>query len=150
MTMSAIFFAGTAATISTDVETTDVTTMVKDNQTGDERKWQAGMEGDTGQDGRFGYAVGTTGGFCRASGASRRPLRENVLFFEETGKAEQAGFRACLRCRPQAAADARSTNVRAVCRYIERHLDEPVSLRTLGDVFGMSPFHLQRTFKAAL
>ena len=51
---------------------------------------------------------------------------------------------------PQAASDARTTNVRAICRYIERHLDEPISLNALGDAFGMSPFHLQRTFKAAL
>src|SRR5882724_5423341 len=116
----------------------------------DAEKWQAVLDRDAAHDGRFVYAVTTTGVYCRPSCPSRRALPENVQFFEQTAAAEQAGFRACLRCRPQAAADARSTNVRAVCRYIERHLDEPVSLRTLGDVFGMSPFHLQRTFKAAL
>ena len=40
--------------------------------------------------------------------------------------------------------------VKAVCRYIERHLDEPVTLSRLGAEFRQSPFHLQRSFKAVL
>jgi AraC family transcriptional regulator of adaptative response/methylated-DNA-[protein]-cysteine methyltransferase len=40
--------------------------------------------------------------------------------------------------------------VKAICRYIEQHLDEPVTLAKLGSVFHLSPFHLQRTFKAVL
>jgi len=116
----------------------------------DAEKWQAVLDRDAAQDGRFVYAVTTTGVYCRPSCPSRRALPENVQFFEQTAAAEQAGFRACLRCRPQAASDARTTNVRAICRYIERHLDEPISLNALGDAFGMSPFHLQRTVKAAL
>src|SRR5207237_4250994 len=40
--------------------------------------------------------------------------------------------------------------VKAVCRYIEQHLDEPVTLARLGEAFRQSPFHLQRTFKAVL
>src|SRR5882724_11660410 len=116
----------------------------------DAEKWQVVLDRDAAHDGRFVYAVTTTRVYCRPSCPSRRALRENVQFFEHTAAAEQAGFRACLRCRPQAASDARTRNVRAICRYIERHLDEPISLNALGDAFGMSPFHLQRTFKAAL
>ena len=121
----------------------------------DAQQWQAVITHDQAEDGRFVYAVATTGVYCRPSCSSRRPRRENVKFFDHPTAAEQAGFRACLRCRPRAAADLhgndpRSKNVRAICRYIERHLDEPVSLRTLGEAFEMSPFHLQRTFKAAL
>ena len=37
-----------------------------------------------------------------------------------------------------------------MCRYIEQHLDEPVTLERLAKVFGQSPFHLQRTFKKTL
>jgi len=126
---------------------------------GNEQQWQAVVAHDPRQDGRFVYAVATTGVYCRHSCSSRRPRRENVKFFDHPSAAEQAGFRACLRCRPRAADmhgndlhgnDPRTKNVRAICRYIERHLDEPVSLRTLGEAFEMSPFHLQRTFKAAL
>jgi AraC family transcriptional regulator of adaptative response/methylated-DNA-[protein]-cysteine methyltransferase len=40
--------------------------------------------------------------------------------------------------------------VKQICRYIEQHMDEPVTLDQLGKVFGLSPFHLQRTFKKAL
>jgi AraC family transcriptional regulator of adaptative response/methylated-DNA-[protein]-cysteine methyltransferase len=40
--------------------------------------------------------------------------------------------------------------VRQICRFIEQHLDEPVTLERLGEEFGQSPFHLQRTFKKAL
>ena len=123
--------------------------------TNDEQRWQTVVDHNAAFDGHFVYAVATTGIYCRPSCSSRRPRRENVKFFDCPAAAEEAGFRACLRCQPKSAAhlradDARSKNVRAICRYIERHLDEPVSLRTLGETFEMSPFHLQRTFKAAL
>ena len=125
------------------------------NVVNDAQRWDAVVNHDATLDGHFVYAVATTGIYCRPSCSSRRPRRENVKFFDRPTAAEEAGFRACLRCRPKSAAhmhadDARSKNVRAICRYIERHLDEPVSLRTLGETFEMSPFHLQRTFKAAL
>ena len=66
-------------------------------------------------------------------------------------EAEKAGYRACLRCRPKAIGGNRQTEmVKAVCRYIEQHLDEPITLSRLGSEFRQSPFHLQRSFKAAL
>ena len=40
--------------------------------------------------------------------------------------------------------------IKEVCRYIERHLDEPITLARLGAAFHQSPFHLQRTFKSVL
>ena len=125
------------------------------NAASDEQRWQTVVDRNAALDGHFVYAVATTGIYCRPSCSSRRPRRENVKFFDRPTAAEEAGYRACRRCRPKSVAhmhadDARSKNVRAICRYIERHLDEPVSLRTLGETFEMSPFHLQRTFKAAL
>ena len=80
----------------------------------------------------------------------RRPRRENVAFFTRTEDAEKAGYRACLRCRPKAVGNAQSNMVKAMCRYIEHHLDEPVTLARLAKEFHQSPFHLQRTFKAVL
>src|SRR3981189_3606794 len=59
---------------------------------------------DPSADGAFFYAVKTTGVFCRPSCAARAPKPENVLFFHTAAEAEHAGFRACLRCRPLAAA----------------------------------------------
>jgi AraC family transcriptional regulator of adaptative response/methylated-DNA-[protein]-cysteine methyltransferase len=113
--------------------------------------WDAVLNRDANQDGNFFFGVSSTGVYCRPSCPAKRPRRENVTFFRRPEEAEQAGYRACLRCRPKAAGQNLQTeSVKRICRYIEQHLDEPVTLRTLGDVFGLSPFHLQRTFKKAL
>ncbi|HSA93195.1 MAG TPA: bifunctional DNA-binding transcriptional regulator/O6-methylguanine-DNA methyltransferase Ada [Terriglobales bacterium] len=112
--------------------------------------WEAVLARDPSRDGEFYFAVKTTGVYCRPSCASRRPRRENVVFFRRPDEAEGAGFRACLRCRPRSTGNPRQARVQEVCRYIESHLDEPVTLRTLGSVFQQSPFHLQRSFKSAL
>ncbi len=113
--------------------------------------WEAVQARDASQDGRFVFAVSSTGVYCRPSCPSKRPRRENVSFFVQPEQAEKAGFRACLRCRPRAiGGNSRLRSVRAVCRYIEQHLDEPLTLARLGNEFHQSPFHLQRTFKSVL
>lgn len=117
----------------------------------EDSRWQAVLARDADMDGRFVFAVASTGVYCRPSCPARRPRRENVRFFQAASAAEQAGFRACLRCRPKAVnGNPRQELIKAVCRYIEQHLDEPVTLARLGAEFGHSPFHLQRTFKSAL
>src|SRR5216684_1927827 len=63
--------------------------------------WHAVATRSRAADGAFVYAVSTTGVYCRPSCASRRPLRENVQFFPLPEAAERAGYRPCLRCRPQ-------------------------------------------------
>jgi AraC family transcriptional regulator of adaptative response/methylated-DNA-[protein]-cysteine methyltransferase len=121
------------------------------NSNDDEQRWQAVIARDAGCDNQFVFAVSSTGVYCRPSCAARRPRRENVCFFRTPIEAEQAGYRACLRCRPLAAGgNAQLKMVKAICRYIERHLDEPVTLSRLGEEFHQSPFHLQRTFKSVL
>jgi AraC family transcriptional regulator, regulatory protein of adaptative response / methylated-DNA-[protein]-cysteine methyltransferase len=116
-----------------------------------ERRWQAVVERDGSLDGTFVFGVSSTGVFCRPSCPSRRPRRENVRFFENTTAAEQAGFRACLRCRPKAVdGNPQSAMVRTVCRYIEHHIEDRLTLSGLAKEFRRSPFHLQRTFKAVL
>src|SRR5947207_8659814 len=118
---------------------------------GNDNRWQAVLARDASQDGTFVFAVSSTGVYCRPSCPSRRPRRENVTFFNKPDEAEKAGFRACLRCRPKAIGGNHQTEmVKAVCRYIEQHLDEPITLSRLGAAFHQSPFHLQRSFKAAL
>ncbi|MBS1802319.1 MAG: methylated-DNA--[protein]-cysteine S-methyltransferase [Acidobacteria bacterium] len=94
--------------------------------------------------GRFFYAVTTTGVFCRPECKSRRPLRENVQFFATVADAQNAGFRACKRCRPTAAPDRPLDKVR---KHLESNLDRAVPLAELGCVAGMSPFTVQRAFK---
>jgi AraC family transcriptional regulator, regulatory protein of adaptative response / methylated-DNA-[protein]-cysteine methyltransferase len=114
-------------------------------------RWSAVVARDAGRDGEFVFAVSSTGVYCRPSCPARRPRRENVQFFFRPEQAEQAGYRACLRCRPKSVARSRpSDGVKAICRFIEQHLDEPLSLRRLGQEFHQSPFHLQRRFKEVL
>ena len=114
-------------------------------------RWQAVLARDAARDGQFVFAVASTGVYCRPSCAARRPRRENVQFFPIPEAAERAGYRACLRCRPRSFSGSPELKmVRAICRYIEQHLDEPVTLDHLGKEFKQSPFHLQRKFKAVL
>ncbi len=114
-------------------------------------RWQAVLARDGASDGKFVFAVSSTGVYCRPSCPSRRPKRENVSFFPHPREAERAGFRECLRCRPKAlAGNPRQQLVKAICRFIEQHLDEPLTLATLSAEFRQSAFHLQRTFKAVL
>ena len=116
-----------------------------------ERRWNAVLGRDGGRDGEFVFAVSSTGVYCRPSCPARRPRRENVQFFLRPEQAEQAGYRACLRCRPKAySGNPESDGVKAICRFIEQHLDEPLTLHRLGKEFRQSPFHLQRRFKAVL
>ena len=117
----------------------------------DDPRWNAVMARDTARDGEFVFAVSSTGVYCRPSCPARRPRRKNVQFFLRPEQAEQAGYRACLRCRPRPfSGDAESAGVKAICRFIEQHLDEPLTLDRLGREFHQSPFHLQRRFKTVL
>src|SRR5882762_9216313 len=117
----------------------------------DDLCWNAVIARDRTHDGKFVFAVSSTWVYCRPSCPARRPRRENVKFFSRTDEAEQAGYRACLRCRPKSViGNSQSDVVKALCRYIELHLDEPLTLAALGKEFHQSPFHLQRRFKAVL
>ena len=117
----------------------------------DELRWQAVVARAAARDGEFVFAVSSTGIFCRPSCAARRPRLENVQFFLTPEQAEQAGYRACLRCKPKSAnSHTEAGAVKAICRFIELHLDEPLTLARLGKQFQQSPFHLQRRFKAVL
>ena len=116
-----------------------------------EQFWNAVIERDRTFDGKFVFGVSSTGVYCRPSCAARRPRRENVTFFLGPEQAELAGYRACLRCKPKSTGvHPESDGVKRICRYIEQHLDEPLTLERLGKEFKQSSFHLQRRFKAVL
>jgi AraC family transcriptional regulator of adaptative response/methylated-DNA-[protein]-cysteine methyltransferase len=115
------------------------------------RRWQAVVKRESVLDGAFVFAVSSTGVFCRPSCPARRPRRENVQFFDHTAAAEQAGYRACLRCRPKAIdGNPQSALVRAICRYIEQNIEDRLTLAVLAGKFRRSAFHLQRMFKSVL
>ncbi len=123
--------------------------MAPRTQTTDDAQWRAVLDRDPTQDGRFVYAVRTTGVYCRPVCPSRRALRANVSFYKSALAARAAGFRACKRCRPDAsgAHDPAKRSALAACRYIEAHVDRIPTLTELGREVGLSPAHLQRVFK---
>jgi AraC family transcriptional regulator of adaptative response/methylated-DNA-[protein]-cysteine methyltransferase len=114
----------------------------------DADRWRAVLARDAREDGAFVYAVRSTGIYCRASCPSRRPRRDRVTFFGSGKAAEQAGFRACRRCRPDAipAADPWVEKIRRACEYLARAEGHP-SLASLAARIGGSAYHLQRNFK---
>jgi AraC family transcriptional regulator of adaptative response / DNA-3-methyladenine glycosylase II len=77
-----------------------------------ERCYRAVASRDGRFDGRFVTAVGTTGIYCRPSCPAQTPRRENVRFYPCAAAAVAAGFRACKRCRPEAAPGSREWDVR--------------------------------------
>jgi AraC family transcriptional regulator of adaptative response/methylated-DNA-[protein]-cysteine methyltransferase len=115
----------------------------------DEEFWHAVENRNPRFDGLFVVGVRSTGIYCRPSCPSRRPKRENVTFFRLPETAERAGFRSCLRCKPNdvVTTDAQVQMVQRVCRIIESNSDAAATLDQLGAQIGVSPFHLQRVFK---
>ena len=115
----------------------------------DEDCWAAVQARDATMNGRFVYAVASTGVYCRPSCASRPKRRENVTFHPDPAAAEKAGYRACLRCTPNgpSLAERRAEAIAAACRLIDQAEDLP-DLDQLAIAAGMSRFHFHRVFKA--
>jgi len=78
-----------------------------------DRCYQAAHSKDARFDGVFFTAVTSTGIYCRPSCPARTPMRRNVRFYASAAAAQQAGFRACLRCRPDATPGSPEWNLRA-------------------------------------
>ena len=112
-------------------------------------RWTAVRGRDTAQDGRFVYAVRTTGIYCRPGCPSRLPKPGNVEFFDAPEGAEAAGYRPCQRCKPKGAplAARQAELVAEACRAIEAAEELP-TLDQLAARAGLSPFHFHRVFKA--
>lgn len=110
--------------------------------------WRAVLDRDRHTDGRFVYAVRSTGIYCQPSCPSRRPARRNVTFFLTGAEAQREGYRPCLRCGDAVGARRGSALrlVRKVCELLQRHPLEPFTLSRLAESCGVSPFTLQRTF----
>jgi AraC family transcriptional regulator, regulatory protein of adaptative response / methylated-DNA-[protein]-cysteine methyltransferase len=112
--------------------------------------WDAVLHRDENFDGRFVYAVRSTGVYCRPTCPSRRPNRSQVIFFPARNEAEQAGFRPCHRCKPQESIRASTNLIQRACTYIQDNHTEPLKLADLSRHLQISPSHLQRLFKRAL
>jgi AraC family transcriptional regulator, regulatory protein of adaptative response / methylated-DNA-[protein]-cysteine methyltransferase len=125
-------------------------------------RWQAVQSRDRSADGIFVYAVRSTGVYCRPSCPSRKPRREQVVFFALAEAAEQKGFRPCRRCRPRTAplSDPKIATVARVCREIDARIladhgidaddDARLTLAQLSQSAAMSTHQLERAFRATI
>ena len=110
--------------------------------------WAAFDARDRTADGRFVVAVRTTRIYCKPSCPARRPRRENVEMLPDGPAARAAGYRACLRCRPDEA--ARDTAAVALAASLIEAADAPVPLGVLAARVGYAAHHFQRLFTRAL
>ena len=123
-----------------------IETMARDH---DAVRWGAVLRRDRRHDGAFVFGVTSTGIYCRPSCPAKRPRRDRARFFATADEAEANGFRACLRCHPKdgAAGDPRLALVARVKKALTD--TDGLTLEALARQVGASPWHLQRTFKAA-
>ncbi|MDH0645391.1 helix-turn-helix domain-containing protein [Pseudomonas sp. GD03858] len=132
--------------------------------------YQALKAHDARFDGAFFAAVTSTGIYCRPVCRVKTPRRENIRFYRHAAQAEAAGFRPCLRCRPELAPRAASWSTEDASRILAlqaaRLMDEPDALSSIVPVLanqpqttggamariaghlGVSDRHLRRIFEA--
>lgn len=104
-------------------------------------------------DGRFFVAVRTTGIYCRPICPAVTPKRQNVEFFTTAAAAGEAGYRPCLRCRPECAPgspawNGTSTTVRRGLRLIAEGALDTGGVEALATRLGVTGRHLRRLFQA--
>ncbi|POZ63119.1 bifunctional transcriptional activator/DNA repair enzyme AdaA [Chromobacterium alticapitis] len=107
-------------------------------------------------DGRFFIGVRSTGIYCRPICPARTAKRENILVYPTAAAAQEAGFRPCLRCRPEAAPDSgawrgvpnsgHSHTVARALALIEQGLLDEAGLASLTDKLGVGERQLRRLF----
>src|SRR5262245_54853209 len=102
-------------------------------------------------DGKFFIAVTSTGVYCRPVCPVRGPKKENIRYYLTAAAAEEAGFRPCLRCRPEAAPGTPAWNgtsavVKRALRLIDGGYLDTASVDALAAAVGIGPRHLYRLF----
>jgi AraC family transcriptional regulator of adaptative response / DNA-3-methyladenine glycosylase II len=106
-------------------------------------------------DGRFFIAVKSTGIYCRPICPARTPKPENVVFYPSAAAAQEAGFRPCLRCRPETAPElavwrGTSNTVTRALALIEKGALDGADIAALADRLGVGERQLRRLFRQHL
>ena len=106
-------------------------------------------------DGRFFTAVKTTGIYCRPVCPARTPKRENVVFYPAAAAAQEAGFRPCLRCRPETSPDlgawrGTSNTVSRALVLIEAGALDEGDVEALAERLGLGARQMRRLFQQHL
>jgi AraC family transcriptional regulator, regulatory protein of adaptative response / methylphosphotriester-DNA alkyltransferase methyltransferase len=112
-----------------------------------EEMWEKIIACDHTYDGLFYTAVKTTKIYCRPSCRSRKPKKCNVEFYDDMKKVEQAGFRACKRCKPDAPLSPNDELITKVISFLVSHYKEPLLLDDVANHVGVSSFYINRLFK---
>ncbi|WP_353218421.1 Ada metal-binding domain-containing protein [Sandarakinorhabdus sp.] len=115
---------------------------------------QARLRRDPAYDGVFFIAVRTTGIYCRPVCRVRQPLSRNISFFPSAAAAEKAGYRSCLKCRPESAPfcpawNGTRTTVERACKLIDAGAldrDSAGTVAALAARCGVGVRHLTRLF----
>ncbi len=116
---------------------------------------RARLARDARYDGHFYVAVKTTGIYCRPICPANAPKRKNVSFYVSAAAASEAGYRPCLRCRPESAPgtpawSGTSTTVRRGLRLISNGALDDGNVELLADRLGVTSRHLRRLFNTHL
>jgi AraC family transcriptional regulator of adaptative response/methylated-DNA-[protein]-cysteine methyltransferase len=114
-------------------------------------RYQAVQRRDPALDGVVFMAVKTTGIYCRPVCRVRTPLARNLAFYPSAAAAERAGYRPCLRCRPETAPfcpawKGTRTTVERALTLIEAGALDRDRIDTLAERLGIGPRHLSRLF----
>lgn len=123
-------------------------------KTRDEIYHQAFKDRDKRFDGVFFVGVKTTGIYCRPI-CPARPLHKNIEFYPSAVLAEKAGYRPCLRCRPEAvphspAWNGKSATVQRALKKIKTGKMQDLNEDAFAESFGVSARHLRRLFQEEL
>ncbi|KAK7416360.1 hypothetical protein QQX98_005305 [Neonectria punicea] len=118
----------------------------------DESRWQAVSSRNANADGFFVYAVKTTKIFCRPICKARLARRANVSFYSSGRDAQQSGFRACKRCKPELAGfmpeERAVQRIRGfVSERGSKAGEASLSLSQMARQTGLSKWHFHRVFK---
>lgn len=114
-------------------------------------RYEAVKRRDPALDGVIFLAVKTTGIYCRPVCRARTPLARNIHFYPSAAAAERAGYRPCLRCRPETAPfcpawKGTRTTVERALTLIEAGALDQISIVALAERLGIGPRHLSRLF----
>jgi len=117
----------------------------------DSSRWTALEAHDPKADGTFVYCVKTTGIYCRPTCGARLARRANTVFHDNASAAQNAGFRACKRCKPDLAEhDPQGSLIAKARQTIERSQIEKGTIPSLSDLAeeaGLTKSHFHRVFK---
>lgn len=116
-----------------------------------ESRYRALQNRDPDAEGKFVYAVTSTGIVCRPTCSSRLALAKNIVFFDSVDRATERGFRPCKRCRPEVCADWNHTRncVASACSIINvwALTGKKLDVDRVAQQVGLSKWHFCRVFK---